>query len=197
MDADPRVEKRDVFDYEPMMKEFDTRFWRGIAGFIVYFIAVVIAVPTFLYRTKRFTILEAYLPNVDLIATVLSFVGGPALIFRDLYVPTTYTQMQFVYQAIVNFIALCGLTFLVARETKRTGSISKGWSIAFVMILATYLLPSQLISTWLERLYTVTPSKYASFAAGMAMVAVIILLERTIIDFSRKHLETLAKRLIG
>ena len=47
-------------------------------------------------------------------------------------------------------MALLGLTFIITRETKKTGSMIKGWSMAFVMLLMTYLLPAQFISMFMD-----------------------------------------------
>lgn len=197
--AHPLVEKRDVFDYFEAKKEFDfdIRSVKSLIGFLVYVIIFIIMLPAFLYYGNHLTLLEAYLPNVDMIATVLSFVGGPALIWRDLYVPTPYNLSQFYYQTFCNFIALCGLTYLVSRETKLSNSISRGWSISFVMILITYLLPSQYLSKLLEDLYRYSPSRFASFIAGIGMIGVVVLIEKGILELSRKYLANLAKMLLS
>ena len=43
-------------------------------------------------------------------------------------------------------MALLGLTYIITRETKKTNNHTRGWSMAFVMLLMTYLLPAQFIS---------------------------------------------------
>lgn len=197
IEANPLVEKRDVFDYEPVIKEFDNRFYKGLIGFLLYVSLFVVLLPLLLLKGQYYTLLEAYLPNVDMVATVLSFIGGPYLIWRDLYVPTPYTQAQFYYQTFCNFLALCGLTFLVSRETYMSKSISKGWSIAFVMVLTTYLLPSQFISKYLESAYQKVPSKYASVIFGILIISLIVGLERLLLIFSRRDLSGLADSIIS
>ena len=196
-ESNPLVEKRDVFDYEPIIKEFDTRFYKSLFGFFVYVLLFIIILPLLLLRGKYYTLLEAYLPNVDMIATVLSFIGGPFLIWRDLYVPTPYNQSQFYYQTFCNFLALSGLTFLVSRETYLSKSIAKGWSIAFVMILTTYLLPGQFISKYMEMAYQTVPSKYASVLFGTLIITIIIGVERLLLLFSRQYLSGIASYLIS
>ena len=47
---------------------------------------------------------------------------------------------------IINYVALLGLTFVVARRTYRSKSIAHGWSVAFIMIICTYLLPNDYIA---------------------------------------------------
>jgi hypothetical protein len=185
-------ELRDVFDYSRLHQIETDRVFRQIVGFTVYFFVFVVAIPLTLKKHGYFTLLEAYMPNVDMIATVLSFIGGPGLIWRDLYLPSTSTTPQFVSQTLINFFALCGLTYLVARETKLAKSVVKGWSISFVMIIVTYLVPSQVISSLLGKLYSSLPSKSASIIAGAAMISGFVMLEKTLLLFLRKNIERLA-----
>ena len=69
-------------------------------GFTIYIIIFGISIPFYLYKYHHHIILEAYMPNLDLIA-----------------------------------------------------NIPRGWSIAFVMLLATYLLPGRIISHMMEKCY--------------------------------------------
>jgi len=126
---------------------------KAIFGFLIYFFVFVLIIPYTLYRLGYYTILEAYLPNVDLIANVLTWHGGPYELWKNLYLPTPLTIYGFTSQVLINYMALLGLTFLVSRETKRTGSIKKGWSLAFIMLLMTYLIPSPLVSFVMNKLY--------------------------------------------
>lgn len=190
-------EMRDVFDYDRLQELESSRVIRQTIGFAVYFAAFVVAVPLILKRNGYYTLLEAYMPNVDMVATVLSFIGGPGMIWQDLYLPNTTTLPQFISQTLINFFALCGLTYLVARETKLSKSVIKGWSISFVMIIVTYLVPSQIISTVLKRLYANLPSKAASVVAGAAMISVFVLLEKGLLIALRANIERLAKWLIS
>jgi hypothetical protein len=146
---------RDIFDFTKNILSNKTLI-KNVIGFVIYFILCIITIPTLLYKRGFYNILEVYLPNVDLLANLLSFHGGPEKynIFEYLYVPSPTNTYAFVSQTIVNYMALLGLTYIIARETKLTNSIVKGWSLAFIMILVTYLLPSQIISEIMERLNT-------------------------------------------
>jgi len=126
---------------------------KAIFGFLIFFFVFVLIIPHTLYRLGYYTILEAYLPNVDLIANVLTWHGGPYELWKNLYLSTPLTIYGFTSQVLINYMALLGLTFLVSRETKRTGSIKKGWSLAFIMLLMTYLIPSPLVSFVMNKLY--------------------------------------------
>ena len=57
----------------------------SITGFIIYTIIFIIIIPYYLYRSNNFTILEAYMPNLDLIANILTWHGGPWGIWKFLY----------------------------------------------------------------------------------------------------------------
>ena len=50
---------------------------KDVIGFILFFIIFIIAVPIILFKYKLFNVIEVYLPNVDLIANLLTWVGGP------------------------------------------------------------------------------------------------------------------------
>lgn len=146
---------RDIFDYIKNTLPNKT-ILLNILGFIIFFTLFVVTIPTILYKKGVYDILEVYLPNLDLIANLLSFHGGPENynIFEYLYPPSPTNMYSFFSQSIINYMALLGLTYIIARETKLTNSIIRGWSLAFVMIMVTYLLPSQFISEIMEKLNT-------------------------------------------
>ena len=122
-------------------------------GFTIYIIIFGISIPFYLYKYHHHIILEAYMPNLDLIANILTWHGGPFEIWKYLYPDIPVTLYGFTSQTLINYASLLGITFLVARETSRTKSIPRGWSIAFVMLLATYLLPGRIISHMMEKCY--------------------------------------------
>ena len=46
---------------------------------------------------------------------------------------------------MINFIALLGVTYIVAHYTFKTKDIYKGWSRVFIMLPMTYFIPSNYI----------------------------------------------------
>ena len=102
-----------------------------------------------------YDILEVYLPNVDLIANLVSYRGGffKDNFFTGLYKPIPTTVSEFLSQSAINYIALLGVTYIIARETKLSNNIAFGWSAGFMMLLLTYLLPSQFISKGMDEIY--------------------------------------------
>jgi hypothetical protein len=120
-----------------------------LIGFSIYFIVFIILIPYFLYKNNFDDFLEVYLPNVDLLATSLSFSAGPpnSWIFRSLYPFNPLTSLGQASRVFINYIALIGVGYLVARRTQKTHSLFKGWSIGLIMLFWTYLIPNEIISS--------------------------------------------------
>ena len=116
-------------------------------GFMLYSIIFVILIPHILIKNNDWNILAAYFPNLDLIATVLGYHGGPmnTFIWKHLYNPMNTTLMGYVSSTLINYIALLGLTYTIAYYTYKYKNIYKGWARAFIMLPMTYFLPSNII----------------------------------------------------
>ena len=124
----------------------------GLLVFVIIFVGII---PTMIYKWGDKEFLAAYLPNLDLIANIMSYHGGPTVgdYVSELYPPTPTTTYGFLSASFINWLALMGLTFLVAQETLTSGDIYTGWSLGFAMIFITYLLPGQLISGVMDNIY--------------------------------------------
>lgn len=166
-------------------------------GIFIFILIFVIIIPIILYKYKYFTLLEGYLPNVDMIANSLSWNGGPFGIWDDLYPTTPLSIHGFLSQSFINYIALLGLTYIIARETKLTKSILKGWTIGFVMILMTYLLPSNLITHVMNIVNDIFNNKFISVLVGLSLSILIIILESSIIKIFRNSLMKLGKKILN
>jgi len=119
-------------------------------GLIIYIIIFAILIPYILIRHGMINMLAAYFPNLDILATVLGYRGGPPNDFLNdlwlyLYNPATEKLFGFFSTNLINYLALLGLTFTVAYSTYKFKSISRGWSRAFFMIILTYLIPGHFI----------------------------------------------------
>jgi len=179
---------------------------KSVVGFILFFIIFVILIPVILFKSQMYGILEAYMPNVDLIATVISWHGGPLKLWDHLYPPSPVTIYGFYSQTIINYMSLLGLTYIITRETQRTGSMARGWSMAFIMLLMTYLLPGQFIS-WIMDKTNDLISNYFKFnfissnsivvIMGFFLVTIIIASEAHILHNFKKNLEHMAKKIIN
>jgi len=176
---------------------------KTIMGFLLFIIIFVVIIPLILFKNNMFIVLEAYMPNLDIIASILTWHGGPASIWTNLYTPSPLNLYGFSSQVAINYIALLGLTYIIARETKRTNSLIKGWSIAFVMIFMTYLLPVQIISWLMDSTYNnlsqynISNDYTLVVFIGFAVAAGIIASEAYIINVYRKYIETVATNIMN
>jgi len=187
---------------------------KPILSFIIYFIVVVICIPLLLIKKGQYEILSMYLPNVDLIANLITYTGKSFKLdyFNELYLNSPNTTASKITTTWINYMALLGLTFLVASHTKLTNSISIGWSIAFIMALVTYLLPTGIINSLMDKMVQYTDdilNKYnvkynrdiiryiPSIISGIILTIGFILLEKNIIQTFPNTLENIANSFIS
>ena len=133
-------ERAEIADFEFKNRK---KLQKEIVGLLVFILVFGITIPYFLYKYKKLEILEGYMPNLDLIANILGYSKGPfGDIFEDLY---NLNKVQISIIAI-NYFALLGVTFIIALKTLRSKNLIDGWSSAFIMLLATYLVPGNPLS---------------------------------------------------
>ena len=181
-----------------------------IMGFLVFFLLFILGIPYLLYKNNYFYILAAYMPNLDLIANVLTWhstqFNDQYEIWEYLYPTSPIIMKGIVSQTIINYFALLGVTFLVARETKKTNSLHKGWSIAIIMLLMTYLLPGRFISWFMDSTKELLSNlnQYSNFTIstlsalmGVIVTIVIIYSESMIILKYKKNLNKFASIIIN
>lgn len=162
----------------------------SIFSFIIIF---VIIIPIILYHIGLYYILMGYLPNVDLIATVITKWGGPYNIWQFLYPDSVDTNAKFFSSTIINYFALIGLTYIVAKEANDNNDLFAGWSMAFFMCLITYLLPSPLIRI----IMTAFPSNSTlSTILGFLTIILIIIFEGYIIKHFQQYIITFSKYIL-
>ena len=178
----------------------NVNYLRQITGLIL-FINLFFFIALLLYKGKYYYMLEGYLPNIDLIATALSWHGGPRGSWKKLYPASPITKYGFMSQVIINYFALLGLTYIIAREAKETRNIVKGWSMGFVMILMTYLLPSQAtiipIMKYVNKLNI--PSRFHKLivsGVGLITAVIIIYMESLILKYFSHHLYKVGKAIV-
>lgn len=178
----------------------------SILGSIIYFIIAVIMIPIYLYNNEYYEILEAYLPNVDLLANLLTFYSVPyiAPLFENLYVPSPDNFLQFWSKLFINYIALLGITYIISRETKEENSIIKGWSMGLVILLMTYLVPSTLIFNFLyekekelNKYFKPNISKTILLGLGILITISIIMIEKLILREFKNELHSISEFILS
>ena len=199
---------RTFFDHH-VPKELGVSNLYSVSGFVVFCIVFVIVIPYFILKYDNYAFLAVYLPNLDLIANAISYRGGPLgnNLFRELYMANPVNISSFLQQTIINYFALLSLTYIIARETFVKKSVTQGWSMGFVMILMTYLLPAHLITHIMNKVYGVF-SKHGNlhyfdfkgyipaFIVGSLVTFSIIYAEKHLIELHRVGLDKFAKFII-
>jgi len=174
-----------------------------VLGLITYIIIFVLLIPYLMIRNNiSEEIILAYIPNVDILATVLGYDGGPfSSIWRYLYNPSNITLFGFVSTNLMNYFALLGATFMVAWQTHKHKSWVRGWSAAFIFLLMTYLIPGNLIvilqdkvAGFLQGSWNIGSNesllRYVLVVVfGLILSACIIFTESLVIKSTRHHIE--------
>tara|TARA_Y100000591_G_C21735639_1_gene646478 strand:- start:180 stop:812 length:633 start_codon:yes stop_codon:yes gene_type:complete len=166
---------------------------KQLVGFLGFFIVFVVCIPYYLIKAGRIKTLEAYVPNFDLIATVLGYGQGPLGLgfFKYLYNPAVVTLYGYWSSQIINYMALLGVTYVIAYYTHKTKNIMKGWSRSFFMLLITYLLPGNFIAELMfkigNKIDKYAPKEemlhnYIMYGLGGLIVALIIATEEHVIE---------------
>jgi hypothetical protein len=176
---------------------------KPLINLLLFLILFVVIIPFFLLKFKYYMFLEGYMPNVDLIANLLSWHGGYGL-WNNLYSPISISG--FNSQTIINYISLLGVSFIVSIETKKTKSFITGLSLAFIMILIKYHHHkhySRIISWIMDKIYVFLKKKYfrfsyiTSFIVGCILTLGVIITEINILSFLKKPLQKLIKFIIN
>ena len=188
------------------LPESDVDHPKLIIGFLIFFFIFVISIPLLLIKNKYFWILTAYMPNLDIIATILGYHGGPmnSFIWRHLYNPADSTASGYISSNIINYFSLLGVTYLIAFYTYKNKNIYKGWSRAIIMLLLTYFLPNNVIvylmnkiGIYLNRfLNSDTLLHYISLvASGLFMFYLLILSEASIVEYTVPHIAKMLEKM--
>lgn len=211
-DNDKIISHENELEHKRTILDFDagpTHIGKYIFGTFIYIIIFVIIIPILLIKHDYLELLTAYFPNIDMIATILGYNGGPNIFTMEnmwlyLYNPSNFTIFGFISTNLMNYFALLGATLLISYTTYKSKSWKKGWSMAFIMLFLTYLAPGNLIvilqdifGNFLESNFNVVPQSNLLYLMvvlfGLMFAASIILLESTAI----KHFQPSIIRFIS
>jgi hypothetical protein len=184
-------------------------FYQNMKGIAIFNVIFVITIPLLLYRYGFHELLEVYMPNFDLLATAVSFGGGPGntRIFQELYNSKSENLLGQISTLFINYMSLLGLTYIVARRVNITKSLAKGWGIGFVMLLLTYLVPNEIIQATQHKFADyffglkpgqdeTIPAYFSVVSVGLGIAAMFILIEKTILENHKKLIDPHVKNLL-
>ena len=188
---------------------------KAIIGLILYLGFAGFFIPHVLYRTGHNTLVDVWIPNIDLMAHVFTFRGGlfDSNFFRFLYTDIPDTTFGFWSQLIIDYFALLGLTLITASMVYRRKSISGGMSYAIIMLILSYLIPNTMIETIMNKIYTYLDSNRTtsptslwtkwrlntqiSIFCGFVVVACFLLMERFLINNHLHMIDKLSSFLVN
>ena len=188
-------DKKNIIEIDETIKK-KINIPKQLFGLVVYFLCFAVFLPTIFYKKGFYTFLESYLPNLDLVANVLCWYSGNNGIWADLYPSTALSLYGFLSQSFVNYLALLGVTYIIARKSNKTKNIIEAWSPALVMLLLTYLLPADFIRHVMDKFSENFHNRNMGFLFGVTITTIIILLESFIIKNSKKTLIKLGNFII-
>ena len=125
---------------------------KNIYGCLAYYLVFIIIIPYLIFKSGNLEILEVYIPNIDLIATVISFFNGPYGAFEFLYLDER-PLLGFISNNIINYVVLISLFYIILNQTLKHNRISYGLSRVSIILITTYLLPNRFISEIMHRFY--------------------------------------------
>ena len=206
---DELEKKRTILTIESVLPKDTENIPKYIFGFVLYVFIFVMIIPYILVKNNVPTeFLLAYMPNVDILATILGYNGGPVNdIWRYLYNPTNFTFFGFIFVTLLNYMALLGVTFVVAKDTIEHRSWEYGWAATFICLMMTYLLPGNALviaqnefEKYLEKAGIMHPIKHRTpryvvmTLLGLVLATILIVCEAMVIRFSRPHIVSIIKK---
>ena len=182
-------------------KSFDetsnTIFYKNVFGLLIYIVIFVVIIPHSLLKKNMYLITTLYFSNLDMIATVLGFSGGPYNIWQYLYNPEVTTKLGFMSSTLINYLALIGVGFVVLNYATKHKNMFRGLAMLFIILPITYLLPGNLIVYGMNYVATHLFSRNLDYYTrwiitsliGFIMIIGIIVFERIITTILSPYLE--------
>ena len=123
-----------------------------IYGFLIYIFIFAIIIPYIIYKLKWYFFLGVYFVNIDMLASVLSFDGGPfkSNVFKYLY-NDPRTLIGYISYNIINLVVLLGIAYVIIKIAQEKKSIAYGMAVSMFIYIITYLFPTRFIDEYMNR----------------------------------------------
>jgi len=144
--------ERTVFN----LKDKNVNYIKHFLGLFMYIIIFVVVVPYFIIAYGYWSILSAYFPNLDMIATIIGYHGGPvnSFIWTHLYNPNDVTFTGYITTNIINLFALLGVMFVVISYAQKSKTVFPPAARAAIMLSMTYFIPGNFIVYFMNKFGT-------------------------------------------
>ena len=171
-------------------------------GLLLFILIFAIIIPIVLYKLKLYSILAVYYPNLDIIATIISYNAG----FKDTIFSNLYnTQCKFdtdthkifsTSEIVINYLSLMGL--FISIITLSRGDTYDDIGHLSVMLLVTYLLPNQIIEIIMDYLQSAYKLNVVNVVIiGLILMGLIIRGEHFILEQYSGTLKRFFKMLLN
>ena len=170
-------------------------------GLLLFILIFAIIIPSVLYKLKLYSILTVYYPNLDIIATILSYNGGfKDTLFSNLYntncMFNTEDSIYSVSEVMINYLSLMGL--FISILTLSRGDTYEDIAYLSVMLLVTYLLPNQIIEIIMDYLQSAYKLNVVNVVIiGLILMGLIIRGEHFILEQYSGTLKRFFKMLLN
>ena len=162
---------------------------------IIFIIIFIITIPTILFKLDGYKFLKAYMPNLDLIATLVTFNSFTTI--DDVYFTDPGTIHEKISQSIINFSALLGLTFMVIKQSIKSNNIYIGLALCSIMLCMTYLAPSLYLARSMKYIENITNSNSIGTIYGLLIVIALIIVEERLINRFQIPISKIFKSLLS
>lgn len=159
---------------------------------LLYIVVFAAIIPLILVKNKKYEILAAYFPNLDLIANILNFNN---LHFKNLYRMEPNSLSSAISEMSINYLALTGVGFLIAKEAYDTKSVYNGFTIGTFMFFITYLSPSLYLQQIMNHSADYGLDNTMSTIVGIFIVLALISFESEMIKLFKKPFSSFYKKL--
>jgi hypothetical protein len=142
-------EQRTIFS----LNDKNVDYIKHIFGLTLFITVFVITIPYFLIKYEYWNILSAYFPNLDMIATILGYHGGPVntFVWQHLYNPSDTTITGYVTSNLINLFALLGVVVIIIHFTLSSKNMYLPMARAVIMLPMTYFLPGNFIVYYMNK----------------------------------------------
>ena len=121
---------------------------KSIIGLLIFLVLTCLIIPYIFYYLGWMTLIDVWLPNIDLIATAISFRTGLWEPYFSWLWPSDDEQPWGGAKwssTIIKYISLLGIVIIAGKQILVTNHLSRGVSFALVMLFLTYLIPNDII----------------------------------------------------
>ena len=175
---------------------------KNIFGLIIFLVVFVYVIPHILLKTKHYIFGTLYFSNLDLIATVLGFSGGPYNIWEYLFNPTAETTYGFLSSTVINYLSLMGVGYVCIDYATKHKNLFGGLAMLSIILPITYLLPGNVLVYGMNRIagalykmgYGYYMRWFITVISGLLIIISIISTERGITLLFLPMLEKMFKR---